>query len=163
MSKEVKKLRGTARFFEDESFDFTPQQKKETPVQRDVMKVRKSSFYQTNGEKESSMVMHLNVPANTTDPVAELTEDFDKLMKKISPKAGKKLSGKKIMDNGATTVTVNMKQHLMQVDINIDLQQNPHFKDFLYQQVFDIIRCFISNQALIASAFPSPEKSGTKS
>lgn len=109
------------------------------------------------------MVMHLNVPANATDPVAELTEDFDKLLKKICPKATKKLEGKKILDNGATTVTLNMKQHLMQVAINIDLQQNPLFKDFLYSQIFDVIRCFISNQALIASAFPSTERSGKKS
>ena len=35
-----------------------------------VTRVRKSTCYQTNGEKESSYVVHLNVDANSTDPVA---------------------------------------------------------------------------------------------
>ena len=114
MAKEVKKVRGTARFFDDDSLEFIPQQTG-SPVQKDVKKVRKSSFYKTNGEKESSMVMHLNVDANSTDPVAELTEDFDKLLKNVSPKAEKKLSGKKLMDEDGTTVYVSRKDHKMQI------------------------------------------------
>ena len=39
-------------------------------IQKEVTRVRKSTCYQTNGEKESSYVVHLNVDANSTDPVA---------------------------------------------------------------------------------------------
>ena len=159
MAKEVKKVRGTARIFDDDSLEFIPQQTG-SPVQKDVKKVRKSSFYKTNGEKESSMVMHLNVDANSTDPVAELTEDFDKLLKNVSPKAEKKLSGKKLMDEDGTTVYVSRKDHKMQICIDVDLEKEPLYKDYVYQQVFKIIRCFTFNQNTIASAFPSPKKDG---
>ena len=161
MAKEIKKVRGTARFFDDDSLEFIPQQTG-SPVQKDVKKVRKSSFYKTNGEKESSMVMHLNVDANSTDPVAELTEDFDKLLKNVSPKAEKKLSGKKLMDEDGTTVYVSRKDHKMQICIVVDLEKEPLYKDFVYQQIFKIIKCFTYNTALIASAFPSPKSNGGK-
>ena len=75
MPKETKRIRGTARFYEDESFDFIPQQQG-APVQKEVTRVRKSTSYQTNGEKESSYVVHLNVDANSTDPAAELTDNL---------------------------------------------------------------------------------------
>ena len=159
MPKETKRIRGTARFYEDESFDFIPQQQG-TPTQKNVTRVRKSTCYQTNGEKESSYVMHLNVDADSIDPAAELTEDFDRLLKRISPKAGKKLSGKKLMDEDGTSVVVSRKEHTIQIIINVDLEQTPMYKDFVYQQVFSIIRCFTSNSQFIASAFPSQKSSG---
>ena len=114
MPKETKRIRGTARFYEDESFDFIPQQQG-APVQKDVTRVRKSTCYQTNGEKESSYVMHLNVDADSIDPAAELTDDFDRLLKRISPKAEKKLSGKKLMDEDGTSVVVSRKEHTIQI------------------------------------------------
>ena len=58
MPKEIKKVRGTARIYDDDSLDFTPQ-KEGNPVQKDVKKVRRSVFNTTNGEKASSYVMHL--------------------------------------------------------------------------------------------------------
>ena len=160
MPKETKKIKGTARFYDDESFDFLPQQQG-APVQKEVTKVRKSTCYQTNGEKESSYVMHLNVDANSTDPVAELTDDFDKLLKRISPKAEKKLAGKKLMDEDGTKVVVSRKEHRIQISIDVDLEKTPMYKDFVYQQVFRIIRCFTSNNQFIASAYPSQKSSGT--
>lgn len=161
MPKEIKKLKGTARIYDDESMDFTPQ-KEGTPVQKDVKRVRKSTFYATNGEKDSSYVLHLNVDKNATDPVAELTEDFDKLVKNIDKKAEKRLKGKTLMDANGTSVTLNKKQHVLQVAVNIDLERNSLYKDYLYKQVFEIIRCFISNQTLIASAIPAPQKNLTE-
>ena len=64
-------------------------------MQKDVKKVRRSTFFTTNGEKASSYVLHLNVDASDIDPVASLTEDFDKLVKNIAAKATKPLKGKR--------------------------------------------------------------------
>ena len=82
MAKEVKKMRGTARIFDDDSMEFRPYEAGK-PVQKGVKKARKSSFYSTEGEKDSSYVMHLRVDRNATDPAAELSEDFDKLIKNL--------------------------------------------------------------------------------
>ena len=161
MPKEIKKVRGTARIYDDDSLDFTPQ-KEGNPVQKNVKKVRRSAFYTTNGEKASSYVMHLNADVSDTDPVATLTEDFDKLVKNIDAKATKPLTGKKILDNGATVVYVNKKAHALQISINVDLEKEPFYKDFMYNQVYAIHQCFIFNQQLIAAAFPAPGKSGSK-
>ena len=161
MDKVIKKIRGTARFYDDDSLDFTPQ-KVGNPVQKDVKKVRKSTFYTTNGEKASSYVMHLNVDASDIDPVATLTEDFDKLVKNIDNKATKPLAGKKILDNGATVVYVNKKQHALQISINIDLAKEPMYRDFIYKQIYDIQKCLIFNGNFIGAAFPAQEKSGRK-
>ena len=161
MPKEIKKVRGTARIYDDDSLDFTPQ-KEGNPVQKDVKKVRKSTFYTTNGEKASSYVMHLNVDASDIDPVATLTEDFDKLVKNIDNKATKPLAGKKILDNGATVVYVNKKQHALQIGINVDLEKEPLYKNFIFNQIYDIQKCFITNSQLIAGAFPAQRNSFTK-
>ena len=161
MPKEIKKVRGTARIYDDDSLDFTPQ-KEGNPVQKDVKKARKSTFYTTNGEKASSYVMHLNVDASDIDPVASLTEDFDKLVKNIDAKAAKPLKGKKILDNGATMVYVNKKAHALQISINVDLEKEPLYQKFLYDQVYEIVKCFIFNNQTIAAAFPAQGKSGGK-
>ena len=161
MEEIIKKIRGTARFYDDDSLDFVPQ-KEGNPVQKDVKKVRKSTFYTTNGEKASSYVMHLNVDASDIDPVATLTEDFDKLVKNIDNKATKPLKGKRIMDNGATMVYVNKKQHALQISINIDLAKEPMYRDFIYKQIYDIQKCFIINRSIITSAFPAQANNGMK-
>ena len=50
ITKEIGKVRETARIYDDDSLDFTPQ-KEGNPVRKDVKKVRKSTFYTTIGEK----------------------------------------------------------------------------------------------------------------
>ena len=93
MAKEVKKLRGTARIYDDDSLEFRPYEAGK-PVQKGVKKARKSSFYATEGEKESSYVMHLRVDKNSLDPAAELSEDFDKLIKNVGGDAQERFTGK---------------------------------------------------------------------
>lgn len=80
METKAIKVRGTATINPDNSFDFTPSQQGE-PVQRSVRKSRKSKMYETAGVERQSMVCHLVVDKNATDPAAEMFEDFKKLTK----------------------------------------------------------------------------------
>lgn len=63
MPKVTKKIRGSARYYDDDSMEFIPQQEGE-PKMRNAVKVGKSTAYTTNGEKQQSFVMHISVPDN---------------------------------------------------------------------------------------------------
>ena len=99
METKAIKVRGTATINPDNSFDFTPSQQGE-PVQRSVRKSRKSKMYETAGVERQSMVCHLVVDKNATDPAAEMFEDFKKLTKGMgADKLPPALKGKRLMDN----------------------------------------------------------------
>jgi hypothetical protein len=62
-----------------------------------------SSFYQTNGEKESSFSLHVNVDGDSQDPVAEIYEIMDMLTKdqrKQKPTLSENCEGRMLLDDG---------------------------------------------------------------
>lgn len=62
-----------------------------------------SSFYQTNGEKESSYSLHVNVDGDSQDPVAEIYEIMDMLTKdqrKQKPTLSENCEGRMLLDDG---------------------------------------------------------------
>lgn len=152
MAKEVKKMRGTARIFDDDSMEFRPYETGK-PIQKGVKKARKSSFYSTEGEKDSSYVMHLRVDRNATDPAAELSEDFDKLIKNVGGDAEERFKGKVLDNVEGRKITLSKKNHSLKVELTFKLEGNTLYKDELHKHVFETLLCFSRNQELIANAY----------
>jgi len=84
--------------------EFIPQGSKES--QRQMLKqLGDSSFYKTQGRKESSFSLHLNVDGKSEDPVAEMHEQFLLLtegQRKEKPELAKAIAGRMLFDNGQT-------------------------------------------------------------
>ena len=82
--------------------EFVPQGTREN--QREMLKqLGDSSFYKTNGKKESSYSLHLNVDGKSEDPVAELLDQFLVLtesQRKTTPKLPEGSEGRMLLDNG---------------------------------------------------------------
>ena len=83
--------------------EFVPQGQK--PSNRTMVKqLGNSSFYKSEGEKESSWSLHLNVDAkDCADPVGALYEQFDLLtagQRKTEPKLPEGSQGRMLFDNG---------------------------------------------------------------
>ena len=83
--------------------EFIPQGTREN--QREMLKqLGDSSFYKTNGKKESSYSLHLNVDGKSEDPVSELFDQFLLLTeekRKQLPKLPEGSEGRMLFDNGA--------------------------------------------------------------
>ena len=84
--------------------EFIPQGSK--PSNRTMLKqLGNSSFYRSEGEKESSYSVHLNVDGKSDDPVAELFEQFMHLTaaeRKTRPGMPEGSQGKMLYDNGGS-------------------------------------------------------------
>ena len=82
--------------------EFIPQGSRET--QRQMLKqLGDSSFYKTEGKKESSFSVHLNCDGKSEDPVGELLDQFLVLtesQRKSLPKLPEGSEGRMLLDNG---------------------------------------------------------------
>ncbi len=82
--------------------EFIPQGTREN--QREMLKqLGDSSFYKTNGKKESSYSVHLNCDGKSADPVGELLDQFLHLTegeRKSAPTLPDGSDGRMLLDNG---------------------------------------------------------------
>ena len=82
--------------------EFIPQGSREN--QREMLKqLGESSFYKTNGKKDSSWSVHLNCDGKSEDPVGELLDQFLILTegeRKHLPKLPEGSEGRMLLDNG---------------------------------------------------------------
>ena len=108
--KPVKNFRARVKMYENDYLVVTPQATGES--NRKMIKQKgKSSFYKSEGEKESSYSIHINVPADCPDPVAVMQEQFNELVKgelKSEPKL--QVKGKLLYDDKTLQVYLNKTQ-----------------------------------------------------
>lgn len=84
--------------------EFIPQGTRENNRQM-LKQMGDSSFYMTQGRKESSYSLHLNVDGKSEDPVAEMHEQFLLLtegQRKEKPELAKGIAGRMLFDNGSS-------------------------------------------------------------
>ena len=84
--------------------EFIPQGTRENNRQM-LKQMGDSSFYKTQGRKESSYSLHLNVDGKSEDPVAEMHEQFLLLtegLRKEKPELAKAIAGRMLFDNGSS-------------------------------------------------------------
>ena len=109
-TKPVKAFRARVKMYDNDVVVVNPESPKES--NRRMLKQKgKSSFYKSEGEKESSYSIHINVDANDPDPVATMQEMFTDLTKgelKTEPKL--QVKGKLLYDDRTLQVYLNKTQ-----------------------------------------------------
>ena len=100
--KPDESLKGKLNKWNNGYAEFIPQGTREN--QREMLKqLGDSSFYKTNGKRESSYSLHLNVDGKCEDPVGELLDQFLVLtegQRKQLPKLPEGSEGRMLLDNG---------------------------------------------------------------
>ena len=104
-TKPAETLKGKLNSWSNGYCEFVPQGQKQS--NRNMLKqLGNSSFYKSEGEKESSYSLHLNVDAkDCADPVGALFEQFLHLTKeqqKTPPQLPEALQGRMLYDNGGS-------------------------------------------------------------
>lgn len=98
--------------------EFVPQGSRETQRQM-LRQLGDSSFYKTEGKKESSFSLHLNVDGENPDPVNEMFELFKALtegQRKQEPKLDADEEGKMLYDDGhGLQVWLDTKHHEVKI------------------------------------------------
>ena len=97
-------MRGKMNGWSNGYCEFIPQGTRENNRQM-LKQMGDSSFYKTEGKKESSFSVHLNVDGKSEDPVAEMHEQFLLLtegQRKEKPELAKGIAGRMLFDNGSS-------------------------------------------------------------
>ena len=119
-SKPVRKYKARIAEYDNGVQIIAPQSEKGS--NRKMLKQKgNSSFYKSEGEKESSYSIHINVPADCPDPVAAMQEQFNDLVKgelKSEPKL--QVKGKLLYDDKMLQVYLNktQKQVIIKTTLN---------------------------------------------
>ena len=141
-------LKGKLNEWQNGYREFIPQGQK--PSNRTMLKqMGNSSFYRSEGEKESSWSLHLNVDAkDCEDPVAALHEQFLFLTEgeaKQKPQLQEGFEGRMLLDNGGSVkVWLDTKNH--QVNILTTLDCGPNIERQLLQAQGQMNVCIARNR-----------------
>ena len=141
-------LKGKLNEWQNGYREFIPQGQK--PSNRTMLKqLGGSSFYKSEGEKESSWSLHLNVDAkDCEDPVAALHEQFLFLTEgeaKQKPQLQEGFEGRMLLDNGGSVkVWLDTKNH--QVNILTTLDCGPNIERQLLQAQGQMNVCIAKNR-----------------
>ena len=108
--KPVKAFRARVKMYGNDVVVVNPEAAKESN-RRMIKQKGKSSFYKSEGEKESSYSIHINVDANDPDPVATMQEQFAELVKgELKSELKLKVKGKLLYDTERLKVYLNKTQ-----------------------------------------------------
>ena len=118
--KPVKAYRARVKMYSNDVVVVNPESTKESN-RRIIKQKGKSSFYKSEGEKESSYSIHINVDANDPDPVATMQEQFAELTKgELKSELKLKVKGKLLYDSLKLKVYLNKTQKQVIIQTNLD-------------------------------------------
>ena len=150
--KKVFKVRGTSTIDrETGDIQFRASQPSD-PVQRNVKKLGNSSFYETEGAKQSSYVCHLRVDKDCEDPAGEMQEQLNKLTASIQRKAPAAPRGKFLLNRDDVVVVHNQTQREVTVRLTINLQTEGEVSAKLFNLISEVNKCFAINQKRLRPA-----------
>ena len=126
-TKPDESLKGKLNKWSNGYAEFIPQGQK--PSNRTMLKqLGNSSFYKSEGEKESSYSLHLNVDGKSADPVGEMFDQFLHLTeseRKAAPKLDDMTQGRMLYDNGGSVqVWLDRESHQVSVLTRLDCTRN---------------------------------------
>ncbi|MBO4613323.1 MAG: hypothetical protein J5671_09195 [Bacteroidaceae bacterium] len=101
-TKPSETLKGKLNKWDNGYAEFIPTGTRESN-RRMLKQLGNSSFYKSEGEKESSYSLHLNVDGKSEDPVAEMFQQFQVLtaeQQKQKPQLPDGTAGRMLLDNG---------------------------------------------------------------
>ena len=130
--------------------EFIPQGSREN--QREMLKqLGDSSFYKTNGKKDSSWSVHLNCDGKSEDPVGELLDQFLVLtegQRKHLPKLPEGSEGRMLLDNGMG-LQIWLDRERGKVSILTELECNTNIERMLLQAQSQMNVCIARNRTEI--------------
>ena len=160
--KPVKKFKARVSLYPNDVVVVNPQEPRES--NRKMIKQKgKSSFYKSEGEKESSYSIHINVDANDPDPVATMQEQFNELTKgELKSELKLIIKGKLLYETPVLKVYLN--KMLKKVVIQTTLDCGPTIERELLQLQGDMGRVIGANYSEIIKVFNQKDrKEGVRS
>ena len=154
--KPVKNFRARVKVYGNDVVVVNPQTQGES--NRKMIKQKgKSSFYKSEGEKESSYSIHINVDANDPDPVATMQERFAELTKgELKSELKMKVKGKLLYDSPNLKVYLNKTTRQVILQTTIDC--SPTIERELLQLQGDMGRVIGAHYSEIIKVFNSKEE-----
>ena len=154
--KPVKNFKARVKVYDNDVVVVNPQEPRES--NRKMIKQKgKSSFYKSEGEKESSYSIHINVDANDPDPVATMQERFAELTKgELKSELKLKVKGKLLYETPRLKVYLNKTQK--QVIIQTTLECGPTIERELLQLQADMGKVIGANYSEIIKVFNAKTK-----
>lgn len=140
-SKPQETLKGKLNKWDNGYAEFIPTGTRESN-RRMLKQLGNSSFYKSEGEKESSFSLHLNVDGKCEDPVAEMFQQFMLLTegeRKQQPQLPEGQQGRMLYDNGGS-LKVWHDTARGEVSILTRLECNPQIERQLLQLQGDMGR-----------------------
>ena len=154
--KPVKAFRARVKMYGNDVVVVNPESSKESN-RRMIKQKGKSSFYKSEGEKESSYSIHINVDANDPDPVATMQERFAELVKgELKSELKLKVKGKLLHDTQRLKVYLNKTQK--QVVIQTTLDCGPTVERELLQLQAEMAKVSGANYSEIIRTFNKVQK-----
>ena len=160
--KPVKKFKARVSLYPNDVVVVNPQEPRES--NRKMIKQKgKSSFYKSEGEKESSYTIHINVDGNDPDPVATMQEQFNELTKgELKSELKLIIKGKLLYETPVLKVYLN--KMLKKVVIQTTLDCGPTIERELLQLQGDMGRVIGANYSEIIKVFNQKDrKEGVRS
>ena len=154
--KPVKAFRARVKVFGNDVVVVNPETPKES--NRKMIKQKgKSSFYKSEGEKDSSYTIHINVDANDPDPVATMQERFNELTKgELKSELKLIVKGKLLYETPVLKVYLNKTQKKVVIQTTLDC--GPTIERELLQLQGDMGRVIGANYSEIIKAFNQASK-----
>ena len=149
--KPVKAFRARVKMYDNDVVVVNPETPKES--NRKMIKQKgKSSFYKSEGEKESSYSIHINVDANDPDPVATMQEQSTELTKgELKSELKLKVKGKMLYESPQLKVYLNKTTR--QVILQTTIGCSPTIERELLQLQGDMGRVIGANYSEIIKVF----------
>lgn len=132
-TKPTESLKGKMNKWDNGYAEFIPTGTRESN-RRMLKQMGNSSFYKSEGEKESSYSLHLNVDGKSEDPVAEMFQQFQLLtaeQRKQMPQLPEGSEGRMLLDDGKTQIWLDNAKS--EVCILTRLQCSPQIERQLLQ------------------------------
>ena len=158
--KPVKNFRARVKMYGNDVVGVNPMEPRES--NRKMIKQKgKSSFYKSEGEKESSYSIHINVDANDPDPVATMQERFAELTKgELKSELKLKVKGKLLYDTPKLKVYLN--KTTKQVVLQTTLDCGPTIERELLQLQGDMGKVIGANYSEIIKVYNTVKKEEPK-
>ena len=153
MKDLAKKTRGTGTYFEDGSYEFTPQGKGE-PVYDSVVKSGQSSIGHTTGVQKQHFVAKLKVDAADPDPAETMHAQLDKLAAKIWPATADKAKprGRILMNQDNGTVRLDAQNGIVSLHLDINLAEGCEYGSKIANFIIETNKCLYCNKDLLTRA-----------
>lgn len=140
-----RKVRGTATIFGDNRIEFQPQAEG-APQRKDEKRKGLSAFYRTSGEKESSIVAHLRVPADCSDPAAVMFDELQHFTRDMQQKEPKLPQCRKLYESENVSVWHRRGEHAVAVYMKIATDSDEDLSSILFNLTSEVNKCLVINR-----------------